>query len=395
MAKRPTMADVARAAGVAIGTVANVLNGTASVRAETRERVERAILELRYRRAGLARSAIALGGGRERQQRPPAPQLTAVGYLSVDYTARVAVLPHRDDRITAAGIAKSLGGPAANVAVMAAGLGDPYPVEVALVTTIGDDPDSDWALSELAAKHVDTIAVRRRPGQRLSRCIVLVEPNGSRTIINEPFALEEADLARYLGEPPAPGRRHCVHMEGYQLDRMAGSVATLKAGGWRTSLQTTGLPAAWRNRPRFATLRRLFDVVFLNREAARDITECRSSTGELIRATATLVRSDVHGGMVVLTLGEGGAMLFMGDGRSVSVPARPVEVVDRTGAGDTFAGVFLGVWLNTDEPVEAARWAAVAASMTVAAEGAQGSIQSAAALAGLVDEPRRQFRARR
>lgn len=48
--------------------------------------------------------------------------MTTAGYISVDYAARINVLPHRDDRITAAGIDKSLGGPATNVAVMAADL---------------------------------------------------------------------------------------------------------------------------------------------------------------------------------------------------------------------------------------------------------------------------------
>ena len=70
---------------------------------------------------------------------------------------------------------KSLGGPATNVAVIAAGLGDPFPLSVELATAVGDDADSDWALGELIERSVDIAAVRRVPGQRLSRCIVFVE----------------------------------------------------------------------------------------------------------------------------------------------------------------------------------------------------------------------------
>jgi LacI family repressor for deo operon, udp, cdd, tsx, nupC, and nupG len=54
--KRPTIADVAREAGVSIATVSRVLNGTAVVTAETQARVTAAIARLGYRPNHLARS---------------------------------------------------------------------------------------------------------------------------------------------------------------------------------------------------------------------------------------------------------------------------------------------------------------------------------------------------
>jgi DNA-binding LacI/PurR family transcriptional regulator len=55
----PTVADVARVAGVSRQTISNVLNAPDRVRAETRERVERAIAELRYRPNRVAQSLRA------------------------------------------------------------------------------------------------------------------------------------------------------------------------------------------------------------------------------------------------------------------------------------------------------------------------------------------------
>ncbi|WP_346618419.1 LacI family DNA-binding transcriptional regulator [Blastococcus montanus] len=52
----PGMVDVARAAGVSLGTVSNVLNDPAKVTAETRRKVEAAIAELGFVRNGAARS---------------------------------------------------------------------------------------------------------------------------------------------------------------------------------------------------------------------------------------------------------------------------------------------------------------------------------------------------
>ena len=46
--------------------------------------------------------------------------------------------------------------------------------------------------------------------------------------------------------------------------------------------------------------------------------------------------------IVVIKRGDSGSMLFYG-GEVISMPARPIEkVVDPTGAGDTFAGGFMG-----------------------------------------------------
>lgn len=55
MAKPPTVEDVARVAGVSRQTVSNVLNSPGIVRDETRERVQRAIVELAYRPHAAAR----------------------------------------------------------------------------------------------------------------------------------------------------------------------------------------------------------------------------------------------------------------------------------------------------------------------------------------------------
>src|SRR5262245_2275380 len=54
--KRPTIADVARLAGVSTGTVSNVMANHRSVRSDTRRRVEAAMAQLRYRPNRVAQS---------------------------------------------------------------------------------------------------------------------------------------------------------------------------------------------------------------------------------------------------------------------------------------------------------------------------------------------------
>ena len=59
MARRPTIADLARSAGVSVATVDRVLNGRHPVRRETAQRVYEAATELRFHATGLIRRRLA------------------------------------------------------------------------------------------------------------------------------------------------------------------------------------------------------------------------------------------------------------------------------------------------------------------------------------------------
>ena len=388
--KRPTIREVARRAGVSVGTVSNVINGRAGVSRPTSEAVKLAVADLEFTVNTFARS---LPTQRPRSVHTPErnklPRLTSAGYISVDYTARIEVLPHRDDRITAHGIDKSLGGPAANLAVMAAGLGGRWAVDCELVTALGDDIDSDWALAALAAKDVSTSGVSRRPGGRLSRCVVLVEPNGSRTIINEPFTLDANKIEAYLKRTHLPGRQHCLHLEGYQVDALAAVVAAHRRRGGIASMNTTGIPAAWCHREGFLALAVKFDVIIVNREAASGMTAFRGPDLALARRMSLLrsmVSKDAACQLVVLTLGSLGAAVFE-SGSARLIPAPHVHPVDTTGAGDAFVGVFLAARLNNATAIEAARLATIAATQSTLVNGAQGLLLTARDLDQYADRP--------
>ena len=159
---------MAERAGVSVATVSNVLNNRPGAGALTVNRVLEAAAALDYRPDRAARALTARRRHRAGPAAPSdAPKLSCLGYLSVDFTAGLAVMPHRDDRITASRIRKTVGGPAANVAATAAGLGMPYPVEAVLVTVTGDDDDSDWAIDRLAERGVRVTSIGRHRGAGL------------------------------------------------------------------------------------------------------------------------------------------------------------------------------------------------------------------------------------
>jgi sugar/nucleoside kinase (ribokinase family) len=107
------------------------------------------------------------------------------------------------------------------------------------------------------------------------------------------------------------------------------------------------------------------DLLTLNESEARLIT----GEGNLVRAAKKIL--EWGPGYVAIKKGEHGAMLFSKSGVFV-VPAYPLEMVhDPTGAGDTFAGGFMGALSETGEVNDAAIRKAMVYGSVVASFGVE------------------------
>ncbi len=86
----------------------------------------------------------------------------------------------------------------------------------------------------------------------------------------------------------------------------------------------------------------LVDVLSINDEEARQL----SGEYSLVRAARIIQAMGPH--TLIIKKGEHGALLFGPDGQIFYCPALPLEdVYDPTGAGDTFAGGFIGYLANS------------------------------------------------
>jgi len=381
VSRRATIRDVAMAAGVSIGTVSNVLTGAKPVAAPTRVAIEVAIERLGYAPDQAGR---VLNSRRRRDPAAPPPgmpRLTTVGYLCADLTARLEVLPGADERAQARLIEETLGGAAANVAAVAAGLGPPLAVWTELMTRLGVDAHSDWAAGLLASRGVALTEGSRRPDGHLSRCIILVDAEGSRTIVNEPLQVPKADLLAWLaGLRRQPGR-HCLHIQGDQLEELLDVLPAARSRGLLLSCHAPGMRATLRSPAAIRRLADLLDLVFLDGPTARAVTGM-SATANCLPALRALAGTAT----LVVTLGAEGAALLEPGQRPVRVLAGTVVPVDRTGAGDCFVGTYLAAWLAGRPAADAARLAVLAASRSVLVPGAQEYRPTADELAGALEE---------
>ncbi|WP_083247682.1 PfkB family carbohydrate kinase [Bosea sp. RAC05] len=391
----PTIDDVARHAGVSKGTVSHVLSGKIRVSPQTRARVEGAIRDLAFQPAEAARSLTARKRLADGERHAPAhvPRLTTVGYVSVDFTAQLDRLPRREERRLSRAIGKTIGGPAANVAAVAAGIGPPFPISASILTAIGVDQDSDWATAELWGRRVDVITPPERRSGRVNRALVLVEADGRRTIVNEPSLLAEVDVEHFLATTDAKPLTWCLHFEGYQVPSRMAAVAAARKAGFVVSMQATGMPPDWLA-AHHATAFGAFDIMVLHRESLTQIEPAAATVEAGIEALAALAcRTPVWPRLVVVTLGERGAVAVAGDGALSYAAAPAVEVVDLTGAGDAFVGALLAAVLN-DAPTDMAlRLACAAGSLQTTRYGAQEVLPGAAALSHLAGMPTAAFAA--
>lgn len=237
-----------------------------------------------------------------------------------------------------------LGGGGANTAVALAEAGH----HVVMVAAVGTDETGDWQLAQLAARGVDVSPVVRVPGPS-TRSIVLVDPDGERTIVNL-GRVQEAEPPHRLLDLPADlvYVRNRSPLLGPLLAR---SVA-------RQPVVAHVPPVGEGLYPAQVLLGSESDL-----SAADPLGMGRLVAGDVLR-------------WMVLTRGAHGARAFGAAGEELVVPALPSRAVDSTGAGDAFAAGLCHALAHgaamADALHEAARWGAA----KVAEEGSALSAES-------------------
>lgn len=129
--------------------------------------------------------------------------------------------------------------------------------------------------------------------------------------------------------------------------------------GWMRAWDLRGVVRAQRWNHAEALLPILSLTVFSEDDIARD--------RELEAYYASLAK------LMIVTRAAKGCTVYRRGHDPVDVPAPSVSVVDATGAGDVFTGVFLSLYQRTKDPIRAAAAAVKLASFSVTRPGLQGA----------------------
>lgn len=294
----------------------------------------------------------------------PAPLVTVVGSLNVDRVVPVHRLP--DTGATVIGTSSSTlgpGGKGANQAAAAATYAG-TPGAVAMVGAVGEDDGAELSLGDLRERGVDVAGVRRVRGVATGHATVALDADGQNLIVVDPGANAAVGADDVATDAV---RDATVTLLQLEIPIAAVRAAAAHAGGM-VVLNPAPPPTLGDD---LAALLADADVVVPNRgELAAMLGQTEAVD---IDAVTDQVRALPFAGAVVVTLGEDGALVVVGD-QVDHVAAPVVQPVDTTGAGDCFCGVLAVALGRGTELVDAARTAASAASVSVTGAGARGRL---------------------
>lgn len=261
------------------------------------------------------------------------------------------------------------GGSAANVAVWASRCGTP----TRFVGKIGRDRFGQLAQEDLERERVVAHLVETE-AHSTGSVAVFVDHTGQRSMVSghgADFYLMPSELpvdaissARHLHltawsfftDPPRSAARAAA-----RTARASGATVSFDPGSFQMIMEM-GVPAF------LAACADLeFDIVLPNKEEGQVLTG-ETSADAIVEGLTKIF----PGALVVLKLDADGALVH--DGRiSTHIPPATNNLVDATGAGDSFAGAFLSHHLASNSPIDAARFATRVSAWVIEHIGARPS----------------------
>lgn len=276
------------------------------------------------------------------------------GYANSDITVAVPVLPRPGDRVQATGVRRGEGGMGANAAVAAARAG----ADVRFAGVVGADPLSDAFLRTLGREGVD-VAWTARTGE-LTTAVVLLTPDGERAIISQDDAVLTGHIESVLHKA-RDARAGWFYLDGYRFPAAADVIAAARAHGETSPRLVVDLDGG-DSRAAVLSACAVAGHAIVGRAQARALL---GGDPELATTAAT------HRVHLVVTDGARGWTMFTPYGDRYDGPAISVDAADATGAGDCFAGTYCAELDRGATPLDAARFAAVAAGLSCTRPGAR------------------------
>lgn len=266
--------------------------------------------------------------------------ILAIGNAVLDIVNLVECYPHEDQEVRAKNQWFSRGGNASNTLTVLAQLGHQCDWAGCLAT----DANSHWLEQDFERSNISTRYSHRAEGVTPTSYISLSESTGSRTIVHF------RDLPEYSQINASKihfNLFHWIHIEGRNISEVE---KMLRQFNQRIPSITLSLEVE-KKRSDIERLIPLADIIFFSKHYANEIG---FNSKQLFIAH---LQKHYVGKKIAGTWGAEGAFAIDNNGKRYIVDAVPVQVVDTTGAGDTFIAGFVHRMLERGSMEEALDYA--------------------------------------
>lgn len=274
-------------------------------------------------------------------------------------------MPVVGETISASNINIFSGGKGANQAVAIRRCGP----EVQMIGCVGRDIFGSKLLKSLNRAGVNTHNVKELKNSSTGTAVIVVEDNGDNRIIIVPGT--NASISPEFINSLWPNilksdmviLQHEIPLEtvNYIIDK-----------AFKSGIQTVLNPAPYY--PIHSNILEKVGILIANKTEASAISKVEIYDKETAITAARIIKGKGVE-VVIVTLGELGSVL-VNNGGVIFQSAFEVDVVDTTGAGDTFVGAYSAAILKENSIAEALLYATAAAGLAVTKLGAQPSIPS-------------------
>ena len=257
------------------------------------------------------------------------------------------------------------GGSAANTVAGMAALG----ARPAFVGRIAQDQLGNVFAHDIRAAGVDFTTAPSAGGAPTGRCLIVVTPDGDRTMntfLGACQELSEADL-----DAASVAAAEILYLEGYLWDpaapraAMKKAIAVARANNRKVAFTLSDVFCVEGHRADFQELLAgHVDLMFGNEHEVCALYQTQS----LDEAMAELAK---HACIAVVTRSSQGAVVLEGGRRHVVTGEKVDRVVDSTGAGDMFAGGFMAAMVEGRPLPDCARVGCITAAEVISHYGAR------------------------
>ena len=290
-------------------------------------------------------------------------RVLVAGELNVDLILQgYQAFPEPGKEVLVDDFVMTLGSASAICAMGLARLGTP----VAFLSVVGADSWGAYCVDTMKAAGIDVSRVVVDPALKTGVTVSLTSAGRDRALVSYLGSIAALEGAA-ITDSAFHGFAH-LHVSSYFLQQKlrpscAGVFARARGAGLSTSLDPGFDPSErWEGDLR-ETLREV-DLFFPNEVELRGVAGSDDVREGLARLQNGRTRT-------VVKLGPRGAATLVDD-QLVEVVAYPVEVVDTTGAGDSFDAGFLHAWLQGRPLAECLRWGSACGSLSTRGSGGTG-----------------------